>query len=77
MSSNTRQGQCLALIGAVVAFIGIGAPTAEGYPRYRQNENGGYCAECHGHFLDDTSPEGTVFPALGKMGMHMDTMGTN
>ena len=50
---------------------------AGGYPKYRQNQAGGYCVECHGHFLDDTSPQGTQFPGQGKMGMHMNSMGTD
>jgi hypothetical protein len=79
VTSKTRQGQWLALTGAaaVAVLFGIDAPSAEGYPRYRQNQNGGYCVECHGHFIDNTSPQGTQFPGQGKMGMHMDTMGTD
>jgi hypothetical protein len=65
--------------GAALAavLIGVSLESAWGYPAYREDQNGGYCVECHGHFIDDTSPQGTQFPGQGKMGMHMDTMGTD
>jgi hypothetical protein len=62
---------------AAVVCIGVSVQSAGGYPKYRQDAAGGYCVECHGHFIDNTSPQGTQFPAQGKMGMHMYTMGTD
>jgi hypothetical protein len=72
-----RQWLAVAAAALWVVLIGVSVQSARGYPRYRQNENGGYCVECHGHFIDDTSPQGTQFPGQGKMGMHMNTMGTD
>ncbi|MHC4127356.1 MAG: hypothetical protein ACYSUA_04160 [Planctomycetota bacterium] len=72
------KGRCLGLIGAASAavLVGVIVPSAGGYPRYRLDDVGGYCTECHGHFFDHTSPAGTRFPYQGKHGMHMNTMGT-
>jgi hypothetical protein len=64
-------------VALVMIVTGLSVPSAGAYPKYRQNANGGYCVECHGHFVDDSSPQGTVFPGQGKMGMHMNTMGTD
>jgi len=44
--------------------------SSDAFPRYRQNDDGGFCVECHGAFDDDTSPKGTVFPNGGKHNMH-------
>jgi hypothetical protein len=61
----------------VVALIGLDVQSTKGYPRYRQDQTGGYCVDCHGHFIDNYSPQGTQFGGEGKMGMHMYAMGTD
>ncbi|MHC4128637.1 MAG: hypothetical protein ACYSUA_10820 [Planctomycetota bacterium] len=79
MSRSSGKGRRLALIGAAAAagLLGVIVPSAGGYPRYRIDDLGGYCTECHGHFFDHTSPAGTLFPYEGKHGMHRNTMGAH
>jgi len=79
VSRSSRKGRSAAPIGAAAAVLLLGAivPAAAGYPRYRFDEFGGYCAGCHGHFFDHTSPAGTRFPYEGKHGMHRNTMGAH
>jgi hypothetical protein len=78
VSGSNGQGQCSALIGAAAAAVlfGVIVPSAAAYKKYRINDLGGYCAQCHGHFFDHTSPSGTWFPHEGKHGMHRTAMGT-
>jgi len=60
----------LAVGVAVFAIQQAGPVTA--HERYK---NG--CDDCHGRFLDSTSPQGTVFPAGSKHAMHANFMATN
>ncbi len=58
--------------GSVLAVSGVLAlvTTTSGYPRYRENDQGGYCFACHGEFDGPVSPQGTVFPSNSKHEMH-------
>jgi hypothetical protein len=65
---------------AVVAslFLIASCTGTSAYSRYRSGTSGGYCADCHGAFTDNTSPKGTVFPSNDKHEMHRasTSMGT-
>ncbi|MFO0829134.1 MAG: hypothetical protein U0572_13425 [Phycisphaerales bacterium] len=71
-----RLGSRIASVGAVaIALVTVATFTSSssGYERY----NGG-CQTCHGSFLSNVSPQGTVFPSGNKHTMHRNAayMGT-
>jgi hypothetical protein len=68
-------GGCLFLVLAFVIWV----PDAEGFDRWQDGCND---AACHGHFNDDTTTKGSIFPAGDSGGKHFmhresDDMGTD
>lgn len=60
------------LRGACLLIIVTACDRGLAYERYRVNNSGGNCADCHGKFTEATSTKGTIFPGGSKHEMHQD-----
>lgn len=76
MSTTTRFcKRVLPIAGAAIAFGAVVSLTAPSMAYERYNDG---CQNCHGGFLSNVSPQGTIFPEGNKHQMHRSSsyMGT-
>lgn len=79
MLSTSRTTRVLAIAGSVlcIGVLSLVVRPADSFPKYRESAAGGWCAGCHGDFMDGFSPKGTVFPFDSKHAMHRASSAMN
>jgi hypothetical protein len=72
--TTTTANRLTLMLGASLLTLAAACNTSQAYERYNSG-----CQNCHGSFLDSTSPQGTVFPSDDKHRMHRNSanMGTD